>query len=224
MQTDPIADLEQWLEKLEQSACFSDAVLAQQLGVLVSKSAISMPLLSGPVLDELAAAAGELSFRPARAQVGKPEARVYQELGYCGSVPVHHPLTHMASWFETRVKRALALMTEPPITSEYTINDIVCQEYRPGDLGITPHRDHVAYAQLVVLVVLCGQGRYCVCADRGGRDRTEVPSKPGWAILMPGPGFAGRTDRPFHMVGEFTEHRYSVGLRYDSRKSGKRGA
>lgn len=202
----------------EQSACFSDQGLAGNLERLKSRSAVSVKLLSRPVLKQLTAAAVELSFRPARYEAGKPGARVYQEFDYCGAVPIGHPVHHLGRWFEARLHRALALMTEPPMTSDYTINDVVCQRYRPGGRGITPHRDHIAYAQLITLVVLGGRGRYFVCADRRGGNRQEIDSGAGRAILMPGPGYAGRSDRPFHMVGDITRLRYSVGLRHDAGK------
>lgn len=196
-------------------------MLAANLERLKSRSAVSMKLLSGPVLGQLAAAADELSFRSARYEAGKPEARVYQEFDYCGAVPAGHPFSHLGCWFQARLHRALALMTDPPMTVDYTINDVVCQRYRPGNLGITPHRDHIAYTQLITLVVLDGRGRYFVCADRQGSNRREIDSAPGRAILMPGPGYAGRSDRPFHMVSEITRLRYSVGLRQDAGKTGQ---
>lgn len=224
MLTDSLSEGGRWLTGLESAACFSDAALAACLERLKSRSAVSLPVLSGPALAELADAADGLSFRPAAYEAGKPGARVYQEFGYCGAVPAGHPVSLLGSWFGARVRRALASMSSPPISRDFTINDIVCQHYRPGDLGITPHRDHVSYTGLVALVVLSGRGRYFVCTDRLGRNREEIPSAPGRAILMPGPGFAGRTDRPFHTIGDIGECRISVGLRHDARKAPEAGA
>lgn len=218
MRTDSITDYDRRIDGCEHAACFDDHALAETLERLVSSQALSMQILSGSVLGELVEAAGRLPFRPAESEVGKPEARVYQEFGYCGDVPPHHFVSRIGDWFEMRLRRSLALMPSPPIPTDYTINDVVCQRYRPGDLGITPHRDHIAYTHLVTLLVLSGRGRYCVCDDRQGSGKREIPSGPGWAILMPGPGFAGRTDRPFHMVEGISTLRYSVGLRHDSRK------
>lgn len=219
MHTDSTTDYDRWIGELERAACFDDLTLAEKLVQLISKSAVSMQILSGPILDELTEAAGGLTFRPAQSEVGKPEARVYQEFEYCGDVPAIHPVSRLGQWFETRLRRSLAMMSRPPIKRDFTINDVVCQKYRPGDLGITPHRDHIAYTDLVPLILLSGRGRYCVCADRQGTGRHDIPSGPGWAILMPGPGFAGRSDRPFHMVDRISALRYSVGLRHDSRKT-----
>lgn len=219
MRNESITDCDRWMDMLERSACCGDQLLAGNLDRLKSRSAVSVKLLSGPILEQLTAAASKLSFRSARYEAGKPEARVYQEFDYCGVVPAGHPVRHLGRWYEARLHRALALMTEPPMTTDYTINDVVCQRYRPGGLGITPHRDHIAYTQLITLVVLGGRGRYFVCADRRGSNRQEIVSAPGRVILMPGPGYAGRSDRPFHMVGDITRLRYSVGLRQDAGKA-----
>lgn len=215
----PARPSDEWLEKLQAGCQFSDRDLAVALEALASRPALSLQALAGPVLDELTEAASRLPYRAARREVGKPERRVYQEFGYCGAVPEGHPVRTLGWWFETKIGRALATMTEPPLEAGFHINDVVCQVYRPGDLGITPHRDHVAYTGLIVLVVLSGEGRYCVCADRQGRDEREIPSAPGTAILMPGPGYAGRADRPFHTVSDIRQLRYSVGLRHDAQKS-----
>lgn len=219
MRNEPITVGEHWIDKLERSACLDDAALAGQLERLKSCRAVSAALLAGQALDELTAAAGTLPFRPAEREVGKPEARVYQELDYCGMVPMDHPVRHLARWFEMRLQKALALMDEPPAPVDFTINDVVCQRYRPGVLGITPHRDHIAYTWLIAVIVLGGRGRYFVCADRRGNARREIDSTPGRVILMPGPGYAGRSERPFHMVGDVSRLRYSAGLRHDARKT-----
>lgn len=218
MRNETITDCGAWIDKLEQSARFSGEALAGNLERLKSRPAVSVKILSGPILDELTAAADSLPFRSAEYEAGKPEAQVYQEFDYCGVVPARHPVRHLGRWFEARLRAALALMTDPPISVDFTINDIVCQRYRPGELGITPHRDHIAYTQLVTLVVLGGRGRYFVCTDRRGGNKREIDSEPGRAILMPGPGYAGRADRPFHMVGGIASLRHSAGLRHDARK------
>lgn len=218
MSTKPIIDNEQWVEKLESGCQISDHALAAALETLVSRPALSVQALAGPVLGELTDAASRLPFRAPRHAVGKPERRVYQEFGYCGAVPTEHPIRTLGSWFEAKLGRALATMIEPPLDTGFRINDVVCQVYQPGDLGITPHRDHVCYTGLIVLVVLSGRGRYCVCDDRQGRGQREIPAAPGMVILMPGPGYAGRSDRPFHTVGRIERLRYSVGLRHDAQK------
>lgn len=207
------------VDRLERSACFSDGDLAESLDRLRVFQAVSLPVLDGPILAELAESADTLPYRRARFVTGKPQARVYQQFDYCGAVSPGHPVHDLGLWFGDRLRSALATMPEPPVDPGFTINDIVCQRYRPGEMGITPHRDHVAYTGLIVLLVLAGRGRYCVCADRQGNEKRELDAAPGRAILMPGPGYAGRRERPFHMVSDITSPRYSVGMRHDERKS-----
>jgi hypothetical protein len=42
-----------------------------------------------------------------------------------------------------------------------------------------------------------------------------VPIRPGSLLLMRAPGFAGRGDRPYHMLSDVTETRIGLGLRHD---------
>lgn len=209
----------QWLERFESSSCIEDLSLASSLEQLKTQNALSLPIIRGDLLLELADAAGDLYYRPARNVTGGEKSRVYQEFGYCDQVPEGHMIWLLGRWLENRIKAALTLLDEPPIESNFLINDVVCQKYLPGNLGITAHRDHIAYSQLIILVILNGQGRYFVCKNRQGDEEQEIKHEPGWAILMPGPGYAGRNDRPFHLVRDISKLRYSVGLRHDTRKT-----
>jgi alkylated DNA repair dioxygenase AlkB len=116
---------------------------------------------------------------------------------------------------EDLVARALARLDPPPLPAPPPLNDLVVQRYAVGSRGITPHRDHLRYRDLVALVNLAGRARFFICADRSGRDAREIPLPPGSVLLMRAPDFAGRSDRPFHMLSEVTETRISLGLRHD---------
>ena len=67
----------------------------------------------------------------------------------------------------------------------------------------------------MAIVTLAGRASFFLCADRSGRDAREVPIPPGSLLLMRAPGFAGRRDRPFHMLSEVSETRIALGLRHD---------
>ena len=110
-------------------------------------------------------------------------------------------------------------MPEPALTDELIFNDIAVQRYIPGSAGITPHRDFLQFRQVVVLIILTGQGRFFVCDNREGLNATEVPVKPGDALLMQAPDYAGQTRQPFHFLRDITERRVIVGLRYDRKKA-----
>jgi len=80
---------------------------------------------------------------------------------------------------------------------------------------ITPHRDHVRYVGLVVIVQMSGDGRFGLCADRSGAGARVLDAGPGDAILMRAPGFGGSKNRPFHFLDGITVERYSLGIRSD---------
>jgi hypothetical protein len=87
------------------------------------------------------------------------------------------------------------------------------QKYDQGSLGITPHRDRVIYVNLILIIVLGGRGRFCVCADRSGRESREINARPGNAVFLRAPGFTAAPERPFHYVTDIEETRYVLGLR-----------
>ena len=98
------------------------------------------------------------------------------------------------------------------------LNDIAVQRYAAGSAGISPHRDHLRYRRLVVLLSLSGRARLFVCDDREGRGAEEVSIAPGRLLLMRAPGFAGSDARPFHFLSDVTAARYGLGLRHDRTK------
>jgi alkylated DNA repair dioxygenase AlkB len=104
---------------------------------------------------------------------------------------------------------------DPPLAAAPSLNDLVVQRYAAGSRGITPHRDHVRYRNLVAIVTLAGQARFFVCRERSGTDAREVAIPPGSLLLMRAPGFAGRSDRPFHFLSDVTSTRVCVGIRHD---------
>ena len=118
------------------------------------------------------------------------------------------------------IDRALAdaaRRIEPnPLPHGFRINDLILQRYAPGSRGITPHRDHLRYRGLVALLVVSGDGRFCLCADRRGVGAREVAALPGDLLLMRAPGLAGSSDRPFHFLDRITAERLSFGLRWDT--------
>jgi len=103
----------------------------------------------------------------------------------------------------------------PPVACPFRFNDLIVQRYEPGALGITPHRDHRRYEGLIAVIPLSGAARFLLCANRSGDAAREVPAPPGSLVLMRGAGFAGRSDRPFHMVRDIGRRRLSLGLRHD---------
>ncbi len=189
--------------------------LAAALGRLAAEDAVALPLLGPAERARLVEAAGRLSYRPARPMIGEGERTVRQDFELCMTIRPGSPFHALATALERAVAGALARLTPPPLAAPPRFNDLIVQRYRPGSLGITPHRDHIRYRDLVAIVTLAGRARFFLCPDRGGRDAREVPIPPGSLLLMRAPGFAGLQDRPFHMLSDVTETRIALGLRRD---------
>ena len=190
--------------------------LAEALARLEAEDAAALPFLADDGRRHLLAAAEGLAYRQARPMIGEGERAVRQEFEICMNPPPG-PFHDCAAALERLLAPALACLPAPPLAAVPPLNDVVLQRYPPGALGITPHRDHVRYRDLVAIVTLAGKARFGVCRDRSGTGAREVPIPPGSLLLMRAPGFAGRDDRPFHFVSDVTEARVCLGLRHDLR-------
>ncbi len=191
--------------------------VADALGRLGEEDAVSLELLSESACALLLAASAGLPYREARPVIGEGERAVRQEFEICMPVPAGGPFQACAAAVERLVARALAEMADPPLAVLPPLNDLVVQRYAPGSLGITAHRDHVRYRHLVAIVTLTGRARFFVSKERTGAGAREIDIPPCSLLLMRAPGFAGREDRPFHLLSDVTETRVCVGLRHDVR-------
>lgn len=192
-----------------------EAELAAGLDRLRSEQAVSLPLLGAADRRALTGQAERLAYRRATPMIGEGERAVRQDFELCMTIAPGSPFHALAAVLERQVARALARLEPPPLSAPARFNDLIVQRYAPGALGITPHRDHLRYRDLVAIVTLAGRARFFLCADRSGRDAREVPIPPGSLLLMRAPGFAGRRDRPFHMLSEVSKTRIALGLRHD---------
>ena len=184
---------------------------------VVAEDAASAPMVNTRGLDLLLEAAPDLAFRRAREEVNVNEITIVrQDFELCCDIPSDGAFWHCDGALERHLNRALAQMNPSPLAPSLRLNDFVLQRYSSGSQGITPHRDHVRYRGLVVLLVLSGHGRYCICSDREGNGAREIPAPVGHVILMRAPGFANRKDRPFHFLSDITSERFSFGIRFDS--------
>lgn len=192
------------------------AIDAQAIvGELTLHGATSRPLLSEPGRRRLHAAASALPYSSGRSTVGSGDAIVRQELEWSDAFGDDDPFHALTALYQDLWDRALAGLPAYPFARPLRFNEMMLTRYEPGWLGITPHRDHASYVNLVALVVLGGQGRFCVTADRSGRDAREVNGTPGNVILMRAPGFLGTTLRPFHFVTDIRSRRTVFGLRQE---------
>lgn len=195
------------------------AAIAPYLERLRRSDALSMPLLTEQGRLSLLKASDALTYRRAKPYMGAPGREVQQDFEICMNFDADSAFTGLAESLSEHLRTAAGVMTEPPITGELRFNDIAVQRYSPGSAGIGPHRDFLQFRQVVVLIILAGQGRFFVCDNREGLNPTEVPVKPGDALLMQAPDFGGQTRQPFHFLRDITEQRVVVGLRYDAKKA-----
>lgn len=202
---------------LDRHLIASPTAIARCLARLAHEDACSLALLSREGCAALLAASAALSYRAAMAVVGEGDRRVYQDFEICMPVPDGSPFHDCRDALERCLARALHDMPEPPLARPPRLNDLVVQRYPAGSRGITAHRDHVRYRDLVAVVTLTGRARFLVSTTRSGEDAREVPVPPGSLVLMRAPGFAGRDDRPFHLLTDVTEDRVCLGLRHDVR-------
>ncbi len=188
--------------------------MAAALDQVAREDAAVVPLLTPAECQEFIDAGADLAFRSAKPVIGEGERAVYQDFDICLSIPRPHRLWQLTQAVERLIAAALGTMAEPPLET-LPLNDLVLQRYPPGARGITPHRDHVRYVGLVVIVQMSGDGRFGLCADRSGADARVLDAGPGDGILMRAPDFGRAKDRPFHFLDGITVERYSLGMRSD---------
>jgi hypothetical protein len=198
------------------------AGLAGALARLDAEPAASLPLLDNHARRRLIGATTRLPYRPATPVIGAGANAVRQDFELCMAIPERSLLRAFAAALERLLNAALDRLEPRPLGQPLRLNDAIVQRYPKGSFGITAHRDHIRYRDLVALVTLSGSARFCLCDDRAGRGARELPCPPGHLLLMRAPGFSfgdrgGRGDRPFHFLDRVTRSRLSLGLRHDAR-------
>ncbi len=176
-----------------------------------------LPLLADAPCRDLLESCQGLNYRLARPLVGSAGREVRQDFDLTFDIPKPHPIRDLAAALGRVVGAAAELLDPTPLPAGIVFNDLIVQRYPKDSQGITPHRDHLRYTGLVILVTLVGKAGLYVCADRSGADAVEIPAPPGGAVLLAAPGFAGGRARPFHFLDRVLEPRISLGIRQDTR-------
>jgi hypothetical protein len=195
--------------------CDADAI-AIAVADVATRDAVAIPLLDADTRRALMADAETLPFRQARPVIGEGDKAVHQEFKVCLDFPQDSLYRALSAAVEDLLNDALGRADTDRIETPLRLNDLILQRYEPGCLGITPHRDHIKYTGLVAIVVICGDGRFCLSDDRAGQGVVAISAPAGHILIMRGPGFSGQPRRPFHFLDQVTERRYSFGLRQDS--------
>ncbi len=193
------------------------AALSAALAICAAAGAAALPVLSEADRMRLVTAVEGLSWRPARSAVGEGERQVLQDFELTLQLRESSPYRETATLIDAAIAAAASRLRPNPLPEGFYINDLILQRYAPGSRGITPHRDHLRYRGLVALIVVSGDGRFCLCDDRSRAGEREIAAEPGDLLLMRAPGFAGSPERPFHFLDRITIERLSFGLRWDTR-------
>ncbi|HET9257302.1 MAG TPA: hypothetical protein VFO16_19170 [Pseudonocardiaceae bacterium] len=106
-------------------------------------------------------------------------------------------------------------------------NDIAVMRYKPGSIGVSPHRDGLRNHYLIAIITSHGSAPLAHCANREGTIIEEWETIPGSLALLRAPGLADaeKHDRPFHAVrGPAAGWRYSLTLRMNTSLPGPAAA
>lgn len=155
-------------------------------------------------------------MRPVRETMGKPGSLVKQKMNIQSELNPDGLFSELTTEFQELFNQSVAQCDF--FDGEAVFNDWMLQKYDVGSYGITPHRDRTDYRYIICLFVIEGQGRFYVSNDRQKSGQREIANLPGDVILLPGPGFKGMKERPFHYLEEITEERVVFGLRHDETK------
>lgn len=178
---------------------------------LTATGGVAVPLLTEPARLQLLAEAAQLTFMQRPEVVGAYGVR--QHLSAVDTFPPENLFLSARDALQRHLTDSFRRLPVPPVPLPLIFDDLVLQQYKPGPVGISPHRDGKHFVYLGVILVLCGEARFCLCADRSGGNPMELDAAPGTAILLCAPGFQGSNHRPFHFVADIREPRITFGLR-----------
>ena len=192
--------------------------LRYALSGLSRQGMVAVPCLEKDVCQALVQLVDALPFHPARLVTGSSMNPVFQDFQLCYDVPVTHALWDFSESIGRSFRAALSSDSLIEPQTAFTFNDLIVQRYTAGCRGISPHRDHVRYRVGAAIIVLSGDGAFCICQDRSGQAAVEIPAGPGDLVLMRAPGLRNAGSRPLHLLRNVTRCRRTVGLRYDVEK------
>ena len=96
------------------------------------------------------------------------------------------------------------------------IYGVQLQKYEAGSIGITAHRDHVKYKNLIAIFYLEGSAKFYICEDINGKNAIRLDASVGNLILLRAPGFYDLLKRPYHFATNIPDERFLFSLRCDS--------
>lgn len=188
----------------------------QIVAALTAQGAVSIPFLREDFRLALLREAQGYTYSPEPEIVGRGPDAVRQQAASQCIVSPEGAYAELRTAFQAVCSEVFQSLTPYPFATRLRLTDLRLQKYARGSLGITPHRDGARFCNLVCIFVIGGQARFAICADRFGREATEIDVSPGRLLLLRAPGFLGSDERPFHYVTDIRDERYTCGLRQRS--------
>ncbi|HCK76655.1 MAG TPA: hypothetical protein DHW07_05875 [Gammaproteobacteria bacterium] len=190
--------------------------VAARLGQLSDKPAIALSCASKEDCRELSKLADQLEYRAARPVTGSDTTPVYQDFELNYEIPQKHYFWEIAAELQS-VFKPLLKEHRTAKDDDFRLNDLIVQRYPPGCTGISPHRDHIEYRVLILILLLSGDGEFRIHPQRDGALGEIIDFQPGQLLMMGAPGINPGFVRPFHSVRNISTVRRTVGMRYDRR-------
>jgi len=188
--------------------------VTESLGQLSEKPAIAIDCITKEACTELSDLADQLQYRDARPVTGSDKTPVYQDFELDYKIPRQHRFWEIATQLQSVFKPHLTVNDDD---DDFWINDLIVQRYPPGCAGISPHRDHIEYRAIILILLLSGDGEFRIHSERNEREGEIIDFQPGQLLIMGAPGITPGFVRPFHSVRNVSTIRRTVGMRYDRR-------
>ncbi len=194
--------------------------IPDKLAELPAGSAVAIDCMSAETCAALSNLADQLHYREARPVTGSSRTPVYQDFELDYEVPREHPFWRIAEALQSVFDPLLdGFLPEARSESDanFGLNDLIVQRYPPGCAGISPHRDHIEYRVIILILLLSGDGDFRVHPERSETEGNIIDFQPGQLLMMGAPGIAPGFVRPFHSVRNVTAVRRTIGMRFDRR-------
>ena len=197
--------------------------IPDKLAELPAGAAVAVDCMSDKTCATLSDLADQLQYRKARPVTGSVKTPVYQDFELDYQVPREHPFGRIAEALQSVFGPLLDDAPRERLSDNdpgFSLNDLIVQRYPPGCAGISPHRDHIKYRLIILIVLLSGDGDFRIHPERDEAEGRIIDFQPGQLLMMGAPGIASDFVRPFHSVRNVTAVRRTIGMRFDRRLAG----
>jgi len=106
--------------------------------------------------------------------------------------------------------------------TEGGFNETEALYYQHASTGISFHRDHLRYRNLIGVFSIEGEGRFFAAKDRRGLESEQFEISPGSLVLMRAPRTGRRDNRPYHKLEKVVGDRYALSFRQREVTPGRR--